>query len=64
MEVPSSATTVDSVRLTEQSGVLMRVLQEELRVRQIEIPFRGMRDYRPDLLSEDLRWLEQLFGNE
>lgn len=54
----------DSVRLTEQAGVLMRVLQEELRARQIEIPFRGIRDYRPDPLNEDLRWLERLFGDE
>jgi predicted secreted protein len=62
--VHSECRPTNSERLTEQSGVLMKVLQEELRACQIEIPFRGMRDYRPDLLSEDLRWLEQLFGNE
>jgi predicted secreted protein len=54
----------NSGRLAEQSGVLMRVLQEELHTHQIEIPFRGIRDYRPDLLNEDLRWLEQLFRDE
>lgn len=54
----------DTGCLTDRSGVLMRILQEELRKHQIEIPFRGMRDYRPDLLNEDLRWLKPLFGDE
>ena len=54
--------THHSGRPTVRQGVLMRILQDELRKHQIKIPFRGLRDYRPDLLGEDLRWLEQLFG--
>lgn len=53
----------DPGQLAAQSGVLMRILQEDLRRRQIDVPFRGMRDYRPELLEEDLRWLEQLFND-
>ena len=47
--------------LTKNSGVLMQALQEELRKRAMEIPFKGIRDYRLDLLNEDLVWLEKLF---
>lgn len=50
----------DRGRLATRSGVLVRIPQEDLRQRRIDVPFRGMRDYRPELLEEDLRWLEQL----
>lgn len=51
-------------RLAKNSGVLMQALQEELRKREIEIPFKGMRDYRAELLNEELKWLEELFRAE
>lgn len=51
----------DPGRLAVESGVLMRILQEELRKQGIDVPFRGMRDCHPEWLNEDLRWLEGLF---
>jgi predicted secreted protein len=51
-------------RLAKNSGVLMQTLQEELRKREIERPFKGIRDYRAELLDEDLKWLEELFRAE
>lgn len=54
----------DPSRLAEQSGVLMRILQDELRKQGIDIPFKGMRDCHPEWLDEDLRWLETLFRGD
>lgn len=53
----------DTGFLAEQSGVLMRILQDELRRHGMEIPFMGMRDCHPEWLNEDLRWLEALFSD-
>ena len=47
--------------LAVESGVLMRILQEELHRQGIDVPFRGMRDCHPGWLNEDLHWLEALF---
>jgi len=55
--------TADPGRLAAASGVLMRILQEELRKQGIDVPFKGMRDCNRDLLQQDLRWLEALFKN-
>ncbi len=44
--------------LHEQSGVFMQALQAELRRRKCDPTFRGMRDHDPDLLREDLAWLQ------
>jgi len=48
-------------RLADHSGILMLALQAELRKRALEVPFVGIRDYRPELLSDDLAGLETLF---
>lgn len=48
-------------RLADQSGILMRALQAELRNRALEIPFVEIRDYRPELLRDDVAKLETLF---
>ena len=48
-------------RLADHSGILMRALQAELRKRALEVPFVGIRDYRPELLRDDLAGLETLF---
>lgn len=45
--------------LREDSGVFMRALQAELRRRQHDPAFRGMRDHDPDLLREDLAWIQE-----
>ena len=42
------------------SGVWMTALQDELRSRGLDIPFRGMRDADPAGLAEDLAWLGDL----
>jgi hypothetical protein len=55
--------TADPGRLAAPSGVLMRILQEELRKQGIDVPFKGMRDCNRDWLQQDLRWLEALFKN-
>lgn len=47
--------------LNQNSGLLMQALFKDLRQKKMNIPFRGMRDYRSGLLSEDLAWLEKLF---
>ena len=47
--------------LDARSGILMQTLAEAMQAASIRAPLRGIRDYRPDLLEADLRWLEQRF---
>ena len=47
--------------MAENSGVFMKVFYQELCLRNIEVPFRGMRDCRPGWIKKDLAWLENLF---
>jgi hypothetical protein len=49
--------TTDETRLTEQSGVFMRALAEELARRGLHVEFHGMRDADAALLHDDLDWL-------
>jgi predicted secreted protein len=46
--------------LRDESGVFMKALQKELRSRGQEALFKGMRDYDPDLLRDDLAWFQKL----
>jgi len=48
--------------LLATSGVLMRELQDELRERKIDVPFRGIRDDDPSKMAEDIKWLEGVFS--
>ncbi len=48
-------------QLNATSGILMQTLAEVLGAASIQVPFRGIRDYRSDLLAADLHWLEQRF---
>jgi predicted secreted protein len=48
--------------LLQESGVLMRELQDELKKQGIHIPFRGIRDYAPELLAQDLEWVRKAFS--
>lgn len=50
----------DEKELLEGSGVFMEELYAELAERNIEIPFRGIRDSDPHKLAEDVEWLENL----
>lgn len=49
-------------RLKDKSGVFMKALEAELRKRNIEIPFRGIRESNPEMLVQDLAWLENLLS--
>jgi len=49
--------------LAENSGVFIQEFFAELRGRGIGIPFRGIRDYGPEPLAEDHRWLEELLAS-
>jgi predicted secreted protein len=44
-----------------RSGILMQTLAEALEAASIRVPFRGIRDCRPEWLEADLRWLEERF---
>lgn len=43
-----------------ESGIFMQELQRELRLRGIDVPFRGVRDASPEMLAEDLQWFRDL----
>lgn len=47
--------------LRVDSGIFMRALQAELRDRNVEASFNGMRDSDPELLGQDLQWLRERF---
>jgi predicted secreted protein len=61
---PGCAVHLAPQELLSTSGVLMRELQAELRERNLEVPFRGIRDGDPDMMAEDLRWLEEAFSKK
>ena len=61
---PGCAVHAGQAGLLATSGVLMRELQDELRQRNIEVPFRGIRDCDPVTMSEDIKWLERVFSME
>ena len=41
----------------------MSELQAELRNRGIEVPFRGIRDYDPEMFAQDLEWVREVLSN-
>jgi predicted secreted protein len=53
----------DTQSLTEESGIFMKEFHKELLKRNIQIPFRGIRDCKAEWIKEDLEWLEQVFAN-
>jgi predicted secreted protein len=59
---PGCAVHVGGQGLLPTSGVLIRELEAELRERNLEAPFRGIRDCDPDTMAEDLKWLEGVFS--
>jgi predicted secreted protein len=61
-ESPGCAVHAGQLGLLASSGVLMRELQDELRHRSMEVPFRGVRDCDPSMMAEDIRWLEGVFS--
>lgn len=63
-ESPGCAVHSGLTGLLPKSGVFMQELQTELRRRNLEIPFKAMRDYSADLLAEDLQWLEGIFSRK
>ncbi len=59
---PGCAVHYDGDNLADNSGVFMLELFGELGARKLKIPFRGLRDYDPELLAEDHAWLEELLA--
>jgi predicted secreted protein len=59
---PGCAVHIGPHGLLATSGVLMRELQDELRRRNIELPFRGIRDCDSGMMAEDIKWLEGVFS--
>ena len=47
-----------------RSGALIQALQDELRRRGLDIPFRGLRDADPAMLAEDLSWLRAILASQ
>ena len=56
------STDTDCEFLTENSGIFMKAFHKELCKKKITIPFRGMRDCRSDWITQDLKWLENIFN--
>lgn len=56
---PGCAVHTENGVLLSESGVFMKELQDELRKRSIEVPFRGIRDYDPEMFAEDIEWLRR-----
>ncbi len=61
---PGCAVHAEDDGLLASSGVLMRELQREFRARNIDVPFRGIRDADAALEAEDLEWLRRLFAED
>ncbi|HOX05504.1 MAG TPA: hypothetical protein PK280_03800 [Planctomycetota bacterium] len=61
---PGCAVHHEGDGLAANSGVFILCLAEEFRRRGLEIPFRGIRDCDPKLMTEDLEWLEALLTKE
>lgn len=59
---PGCAIHCENSKLSPNSGVLMQELQDELRNRRIEIPFKGIRDSDPELLARDIAWVREIFS--
>jgi hypothetical protein len=51
-------------RLADNAGILMLALPAEWRKRALEVPSVTIRDYRPELWSDDLAGLETLCWDE
>ena len=58
---PGCAVHLDDLGLTQDSGVFLKELQDELRRHHINVPFLPMRDANADSMEGDLRMLEALF---
>jgi predicted secreted protein len=61
-ESPGCAVHRQDQALSPESGVFMRELEDELSKRGMHIPFKGIRDYDPDMLAQDVEWLRSAFS--
>lgn len=59
---PGCAIHCENSKLSPNSGVFMKELQDELRKRRIEISFKGIRDSDPELLTQDIEWVREIFS--
>ena len=60
---PGCAVNLNSGTLSPDSGVFIKELAGELDKRSIHIPFRGIRDYDPDMLAQDIEWVRKIFAS-
>lgn len=49
-------------RLTKNSGVFMKALEQELIKRDLRVPFVGWRESDPEKVSQDLAWIKTRIG--
>jgi predicted secreted protein len=57
VESPGCAVHEGPSGLASRSGIFMQELSAELGSRDLDVPFRGIRESRPETLAEDLRWI-------
>ena len=57
---PGCAVHIEEAGLRAESGIFIKALQTELGRRGLSPSFRGIRDYAPELLTEDLLWFRNL----
>ena len=58
---PGCAIHCEDGILLNNSGVFMRELEDELQKRGIDIPFKGIRDSDPEMFTEDIEWVREIF---
>jgi len=59
---PGCAIHSEDGNLLSTSGIFMKELQAELHKRCIEIPFKGIRDYDPEMFAKDIEWVRKAFS--
>ena len=59
VESPGCAVHEGHSGLAPRSGIFMQELAAELRSRGLNVPFRGIRESRPDAFEADLHWLSE-----
>lgn len=62
VESPGCAVHEGPAGLSSRSGIFMQELDAELRTRSLNVPFRGIRESRPEAFEADLRWLSERLG--
>jgi predicted secreted protein len=59
---PGCAIHYENSNLLANSGVFMKELKGELQKRDIDIPFKGIRDSDPEMFAKDIEWVRNIFS--